>query len=336
MVNQRDVAKRARVSFITVSRVINDKENVKPETRERVLKAIEELNYHPNSLGRALNFNRMNNIGVIIPTEQRVSIHGTHYYNELMIGIEMACTAHSYDMQISTQKYKATGFDLLKLYYERKIDGIILVSPPMDSSQIKEIEVNNIPCVVVNERFDKLKISYVDNDSECGMILATEYLFQKNHHQIAFLKGSPGHNSRDRFAGFQEAMYRHGIPIVQDWIIQGDYTVKSGKTALQKLLDKGNLPTAILCANDLMALGVFMEAKKSGVKIPDDLSVMGFDGIDAAKYTNPVLTTIKQPVEDMGYAATEMLIQQLNNPNYLPEVKIFPVELIAGESVKAL
>jgi LacI family transcriptional regulator len=336
MVNQRDVAKRAKVSFITVSRVINDKENVKPETRERVLKAIEELNYHPNSLGRALNFNRMNNIGVIIPTEPGVSIHGTHYYNELMIGIELACTAHAYDMQISTQKYKATGFNFLKLYYERKVDGIILVAPPMDSPQMKEIEVNNIPCVVINERFDKLKISYVDNDSKGGMILATEYLFQKGHQKIAFLKGSPGHNSQDRFEGFQEAMYRYGIPIVQDWVIQGDFTVDAGKAALRKLLDKGNLPTAILCANDLMALGVFMEAKKAGIKIPDDLSVMGYDSIDAAKYTNPALTTVKQPVEDMGYIATEMLIQQLNSPNYSPEVKIFPVELIPGESVKGL
>ncbi len=336
MVNQRDVAKRAKVSFITVSRVINNKENVKMETRERVLKAIEELNYHPNSLGRALNFNRMNNIGVIVPTVQGVSIHGTHYYNELMIGIELACTAHSYDMQISTQKYNASGFDLLKLYYERKVDGIILVSPPLDSLQFNEIAVNCIPCVAINARFDKYKISYVDNDSKGGIIMATEYLFQKGHQKIAFLKGSPGQNSQDRFEGFQEAMHRYGIPINPDWVISGDYTVNAGKAALLKILAQGNLPSVILCSNDLMALGVLMEARKSGIKIPDDLSVMGFDGIDAAKYTNPALTTVKQPAEEMGYTATEMLIKQLSSPNYLPEIKVFPVELIPGESIRDL
>ncbi len=336
MVNQRDVAKRAKVSFITVSRVINERDNVKPETRERVLKAIEELNYHPNSLGRALNFNRMNNIGVIIPTERGVSIHGTHYYNELMIGIELACTAHSYDMQISTQKYSAAGFDFLRLYYQRKVDGIILVAPPMDSHQIEEIEANNIPCVLINERYDNLKISYVDNDGKGGIYSATEYIIQKGHRKITFLKGSPGHNSEDRFGGYRQAMKDHNIPIHEDWLIQGDFNVDSGKIALQKLLAMKDPPTAIICANDLMALGVLMEAKRIGLKIPDDLSVMGYDGIETALYTNPALTTMKQPAEDMGYAATEMLIQRLNGSNCSQEVKIFPAELIPGESVKDL
>ena len=336
MVNQRDVAKQAKVSFITVSRVINNRDNVKPETKERVLKVIEELNYHPNSWGRALNYNRMNTIGVIIPTEQGVSIHGTYFFNELMIGIESACTAYFYDMYISTQKYKATQFDLLKLYYERKVDGIILVSPPMDHPQMNEVEKNNIPCVVINERFDHLKISRVDNDNKGGMFLATEYLIQKGHTKIAFLKGLPGHNSEDRFDGFQDAMNHHGIPVIPEWVLQGDFNVKSGEVTLHKLLNQSNLPTAILCSNDLMALGILMEAKKVGLNIPDDLSIVGYDGIDTTMYTNPVLTTVKQPAKDMGYMATKMLIRQINSSKYSQETKIFPVALIPGESVKEL
>jgi DNA-binding LacI/PurR family transcriptional regulator len=338
MVTQHDVAKKANVSFITVSRVVNQRGNVKEETRQRVLEAIAELNYHPNSLGRGLHLNKINIIGIVIATNFGISIHGTAYYNELMIGMELACTDHSYDMLIPTQKYCGSEFDFLKLYYERSVDGIILVAPDIQNPQIKEIHENNIPCVIINERPpDNFRINYIDTDNKDGTIKATEYLVKKGHTKIAFLKGvNTSRNVCDRLEGYLEIMEKYKLPVDNDWILPGDYALPSGREAVKKLLTVKNFPTAILCANDLMALGVLMEARNSGVRIPDDLSVIGFDGIESARYTIPSLATVRQPLEDIGYTAAEMLFRKLKDPNHPQEIQIFPVEFIPGESVKEL
>ncbi len=336
MVTQSEVAKRAGVSFITVSRVINNKGNVKEETRERVLEAIKELKYYPNSLGRGLNSNKVNTVGIVIATLMGVNIHGNQFYNELMSGIEGICIRNSHDMLISTQKkYPGVEYDYLKLYYERKIDGIIMVSPNIPESQLRQIEEERIPCVIIDDHSDEHRISYVDADNREAVNLAGDYLFQKGHRKMGFLKGVENNrNAQDRLAGFYDVIAKHNLDLKEDWILEGDFTVEGGRDALRKLVAQNNLPTVLLCANDQMALGVMAEAKNAGLKIPEDLSVMGFDGIEAHRYTTPILTTMRQPLVEMGVAAAEMLFEQINNTDYVQEIRIFPVELISGESVK--
>ncbi len=336
MANLHDVAKRAQVSIITVSRVINNKGNVKDETKERVLKAVEELKYYPNSLGRGLNSNKVNTIGIIIATIEEVSIHGTHYYNELMAGIERVCTKNSYDMLIPTQKkFSGKDYDYLKLYYERKVDGLLMVSPDLVPSQMEEVAENKIPCVVIGDRTEKYGISYVDSDNRGGIFRVAEFLIQKGHRKLSFLKGlKDNRHVNDRLNGFYDAVHKYGLTVRDEWLLDGDFSVDSGRNALRTLISGEDMPTAIFCANDIMALGVLFEAQAAGVKVPDQLSVIGFDGLEVHRYTNPSLATIRQPLVDMGYAAAEILFQKLKGPADLPETRIFPVELLMGGSIK--
>lgn len=335
MVTQYEVAKRAGVSFITVSRVINNKGNVKEETRERVLEAIKELKYYPNSLGRGLNSNKVNTVGIIIATVMGVNINSIQYYNELMVGIEETCIQNSYDMLIPTQKkYFGIEYDYLKLYYERKIDGVIMIAPDISNSQLEQIAKEKIPCVIISERIDKYPISYVDSDNRGAIKLVGDYLIQKGHRQMAFVTGLDNRNGRDRLAGFHDVVQKYQLDIPPHWILKGDFTAEGGRRAIQTLVTNGKLPTVLLCANDQIAFGVMGEAKNMGIKIPDDLSLVGFDGLVDRRYANPVLTTLRQPLIEMGKVAAEVLFRQLKNPDNPQEVKILPIELILGESVK--
>ncbi len=337
MVTQRDVAKRAGVSFITVSRVINNNGYVKEETRQKVLDTIKELNYYPNHIGRALHMQSVNTIGVIIPAPANVTVHGTDYYNLLMAGIEKSTMAGGFDLLLSTHRSEDPQVDYLRLYYQRKVDGLILITPDLNNPQIPAIGRNNIPCVIIGDRPAGQAISYVDTDNFSGMYRLTEHLISRGHRQIAFAKGpANARNGRDRFAGFLQAMKMNNLSPAADWILEGDFTPDSGKRALQRILAHGRhtakLPTALVCANDLMALGALSEAKNANLKIPEALALAGFDGIGVTALTDPPLTTVLQPLFDIGFTASEMLLLKLKDPQRPQENRIFPVELIPRQS----
>lgn len=338
MATQSDVAARAGVSFITVSRVINNKGNVNEETRKRVLEAVQELKYYPNSLGRGLNMNKVNAIGFIVQTPEGVTISESKYYNEIISGIEKACTKHSIDMLITTQKEKDNNhFDYLKLYHERKIDGMVVVTPNLSNPQFDEIEESNIPCVIIGDRPDKHKISYVDSDNKGGTFILTKIVINKGHRKIGFIKGpSNNRNAMDRYLGFIEAMEEYKIPVNPNWMIDGGFSLEAGKEAFKTLFKQKEMPTVLMCVNDMTAIGVMKEANSLNVKIPAMLSLAGFDGIDSAGHTIPSLTTMRQPMPEMGFAAAEILIRKINDKNLAPVVQIFPVEFVEGESLASL
>lgn len=333
MVTQQEVAKKAGVSFITVSRVINGNGYVKKETREKVLQTIKELNYYPNQIGRALHIKSVNTIGVITPAPASVAIHATDYYNLLMAGIEKSTITHNFDLLLSTYRNKDPYADYLRLYFQRKVDGLILITPDLNNPQIRKIQDQNIPCVVIGDRPVKNTISHVDTDNYEGMYQVTEYLVRKGHRRIAFVKGdktSP--NARERFKGFLDALKKNGLNVIDDWVFDGDFTPESGRNALKRLLDSGRLPTALICANDLMALGALSEAKNARIKIPEDLALTGFDGIEITAFTDPPLSTVSQPLFEMGFTAAEMLFNKIKEPERSPEYKIFPVDFIERKS----
>lgn len=337
MATQLDVAKRAGVSFITVSRVINNRPNVKEETRKKVLEAIEELKYYPNSLGRGLNMNRVNTIGIVSPVTETQTLHATAYYNELMIGIEKYSQEMNYDILISTHDAYSIKRDILRLFFERKADGLILLTPDLKSPQIEDIEKMNIPCVIVGDRPLTHDVSFVDSDNRAGMFKATEYAIKKGHKRLAFVQGfENSRNAIDRFAGFIEALRVYNITIPDEWIFQGNFDYDSGRVALARLFSPqskdSQRPTVLICANDLMALGALAESKSLGLKVPNDIALVGFDGIETASIVHPSITTMKQPLIEMGYAAANILFQKIENPAVQNEKQIFPVELLPGES----
>lgn len=337
MVTQRDVAEKAGVSFITVSRVINNNGYVKEETRKKVLTAIQELDYYTNNIGRALNTQNINTIGIITPAPAHIAVHATEYYNLLMAGIEKSTLSHDFDLLLSTYRNEDPKADYLRLYFQRKVDGLILITPELSDSQIMSITRKNIPCVIIGDRPAGNIINYVDSDNFGGMCRITEYLIGKGHRQIAFLKGiGSGRNACDRLEGFLATMRKNVITIHDDWVFEGDYTPISGQNALKKIVSFGKRPSALICANDLMALGALAETKKFKIKVPEELALIGFDGIGITAFTDPPLTTATQPLFDMGLTAAELLYQKIKDPERPPEFKIFPVKFVERKSVSDL
>lgn len=334
MVTQLDVAKKAGVSFITVSRVLNNKGYVKKETRDRVLKTIKELNYYTNHIGQALRNKKVNTIGIIIPEPPNVPVHGMEYYNMLMQGIDQFTVSHGYDILLSTYKQNDPEVDYLRLYFLRKVDGLILFIPDMRYLDVNQIEKKNIPCVIIGERPNNKRINFVDAENFEGMFNVTKYLISKGAKNIAFIKGKPHmQNTIDRINGFLSAMKKNNIRVNDSLIFDGDYSLISGINAMKKIILSKKIPDAIICSNDHMALGVLSEAKKANIRIPLDMSLVGFDDITITELTDPPLSTVRQPLFDMGYKASEILFNKIIDNNKASERKIFPVELILRKSI---
>jgi LacI family transcriptional regulator len=329
-----DVAKRAGVSPMSVSRAINNKRGISDETRAKIFEAIKELNYYPNIMGQGLTGSKISIIGFMTPIGTEI-ITENPYYSGLLVGIEKACIKNRFDMLISTSKPGEKEFDYIGLFYQRKIDGMIIAAPNVKDQQITEIGEKNIPCVIIGERPDKQKISYVDTDNKKGGFMAVEHLVKNGHRKIGFLKGlMRTKNASDRIDGFMDGMEHFGIPVNKSWIYEGDLSFESGTKALDNLLSAGDLPTALICTNDVMAIALFLRAKERGIDIPGQLSIIGFDGIPQAKFMQPPLTTFRQPLNEMGHAAAEILFRKVNKLDQPQEMQIYPLELVEGGTVK--
>ncbi len=336
MVTMEDVAKKAGVSIMTVSRVINGiKGKVSEKTRQKVLQIVKELNYYPNSVGRALHGSKLKTIGVVSPLVTAGIVLENPFYYELMMGIEDTCTEKGFDVMISTRK-RLKHSDYLRNYYERKVDGVIIIAPDIHTIDFDTIEKDNVPVILIGERTTH-NISYVDADNENGGFIAVEYLYNKGHRKIGILTGNQlMRNSIDRLNGFVKAMKHFNLEIRNEWILNGNFTYNDGIECAKTLLKQKELPTAVFCSNDLSALGFLNEIKKHGVRIPEDISIIGFDNIYASQYSTPPLTTIKQPIIEMGRAAAELLLTKINNKDLISQGRIFPVNIVERESVKRI
>lgn len=337
MATQKDVAKLANVSFMTVSRVINNVGNVKKDTVKRVKDAVKELNYYPNSIAQGLNSNRIKTLAIQAPLPFVTSVEETSYYRRLLIGIERCCIKNGYDVLITAQRGSVEVIDVLKPYYERKADGIAVIGSKPNSEQLKIISRDNIPCVIIGDRHDSIKVNYIDTENLQGMSNATGFLISRGHKKIGYIKGNiQNQNAADRFSGFKKAMNQEELIIDSKWIYDGDYTKESGGRALHHYISIDNKPTAIIASTDLMAIGFYEEARRMGINIPEDISLIGFDGHEICSYTNPPLATMYQPLEEMGEEAAKLLINQIENDYNEPQHLLFPVSLVTGESVKDL
>ncbi|MCG8571327.1 MAG: LacI family transcriptional regulator [Spirochaetes bacterium] len=340
MATQEDVARLAGVSFITVSRVINSKDNVKEETKKRVLKAIKELNYYPNSLGRALNNNRVFTLGAVSPLFQGYSLESDLYFAKILSGIEKMCFEKGYDLLISTKRQSSKDFNYFRLFYQRKVDGIIFMGANLTSHHIEEIKNNHIPCCIISDNPNSSAIGYIDADNKNGTKEAVIRLLNLGHKKIAFLGiTEKNQNIEERYKSFIATLKEHQIPFPKSYLILGDYSEQSGEQAIEYLCKLKNKPTALFCSTDSMAYGALKGAKKRRIKVPDQLSIIGFDGFEIGKYIDPDLATVKQPLNDMGYKAAQMLIERIEQPDQSKEKQlsfakvIFPVIQVEGRSI---
>lgn len=324
----KDVAREAGVSTATVSHVINDTKYVTDETRQKVLKAIEKLNFYPNIHARTLASGKSNIIGLL------VSDISNPFFPELVKSIEAAAFEHGYNVLLFNTNYDAKrAADYVRRLIELKVAGVALMTAELDPNLFEELENKQVRVVftdlgVVNEHMSNIVLDYY-----AGIEEAVRHLVSLGHERIAHIAGSSRIRSGIiRREAFVTALNRFSPQSDDTLIFEGDFRFESGRMAATSILDLKELPTAIIVANDMMALGAMQELKAAGIKIPQDISIIGFDDIAFASLSEPPLTTVCSPRVEIGRRAIEALMTTIERPNQVGvEIKI-PTYLITRKS----
>jgi LacI family transcriptional regulator len=328
-----EVARLAGVSRSTVSRVINDHPNVRPETREQVWQAVRKSGYQPHALARSLVTNRTQIIGMIIP-EAVTWLFTDPFFSLLLRGATEACNAHRYQLLLSL----FDDPDGQEEMYQRVLrsgylEGVIVASTPLDDPLIPNLLRDRIPFVSVG-RYPNERVQYVDVDNVSGGWMAVEHLIRQGHQRIATITGRLDMaHGQDRLEGYRQALKAHRIPVEEELIVEGDHTQNSGMVAMQRLLPAS--PDAVFVASDMMAIGALKALRQAGWQVPQDIALVGFDDIPIASAIEPALTTVRQPIERMGSMVVEVLLSVLEGASEeeaLAHRIILPPELVVRAS----
>jgi LacI family repressor for deo operon, udp, cdd, tsx, nupC, and nupG len=327
MVKMSDVAKLANVSTATVSRVLRNPETVKENTRKKVLNVIEQLNYQPNILARHFRRNETNTILVMVPNILNTVFTG------IIEGIESEAARNGYRVLLgNTNKSVENEYGLIDLLKQKQTDGMILFSARMDPKTLVNLS-EEYPIVLTTAYIDGLKVPTVSIDNISSSRNAVEHLIKLGHTRIAHISGPLEFNgSRDRYKGYQQALLQNDLMIDSMLVQEGDFTLESGYNLMLKFIAMEHPPTAVFTANDEMAMGVVKAAKDHGLKVPEDLAVVGFDNISFSAIFEPALTTIAQPLFKMGQVSMQLLLQQIQGVQVSKMQHILESELIIRDS----
>lgn len=322
MVNSRDVARRAGVSQATVSRVLLQKPNVRPETRERVLAVLEEMDYLPNANARAMRTSRTGTIGIVM---ERVT---NPFYPELLEALGRSLAAADQRMILWLSEGSAE-LGAVEAIHERRTDGVIFTTVRKDSVALQEAVKTRVPFVLVNRNVPDLACDQVGSDNVAGGRAVAHYFLANSRQNVAMICGLKGVSTNDdRARGFLLGLADHGKSIKARNTIVGDFTHEHGMAALERLFrSRGSHPDAIFCVNDLIAFGALDEARTLGIAVPNDVWVMGYDDISMAAWRSYDLSSVKQRLDDMSRAAVELLMARITDRKRSPAVLRFPSNL---------
>ncbi len=326
----RDVAEAAGVSVSTVSRVLNDKDDVAPETYQKVRAVIEELSYTSSLAARGIRSRRMYVIGLIMPDV------GAPYSVQVMKGINRAISEDGYDLILYTggdiRKESSTNQERRYVSLLSSIaDGVIVVTPTATSFS------TNSPVVVIDPNAEKPNCPAVTATNYAGALAVMEYLSSLGHRRLGFIGGRPElQSAAQRLQGYRDGLRNAGLPMDPELIQAGDYTEETGFACARRLLSLAHPPTAIFAANDQSAIGVLRAAREAGLSVPQDLSVVGFDNIPEAVYVSPALTTVDQSIDKMSYMAAKMLIDLIQGETLEGNPYEVPTRLIVRDSCRAI
>lgn len=331
-----DVAELAGVSIKTVSRVVNREPNVREETREKVEKAIARLNYQPNKAARNLASHHSHLIGLIYDDPSYYEAPSAGYVIRMQQGALSACYASNYELLIHPCQYRKRdiGTEIKTLIERARPDGIVLAAPLSNMPKIvRAIEATGTPLVRLSPGTANGKqLSVVTNDREISAEM-TRYLASLGHEQIAFITGHPSHKAvGNRYLGYRDGLEQSGLEFSERLVEAGDNSIGSGEECAVRLLERRNRPTAIFAANDDMAAGVIRIAERLGIKVPDELSVVGCDDSALARQVYPALTTINQPLAEMAERAAVALIASVQGKRPLLGTENVPATLKIRES----
>ena len=323
-----EVAEKAGVSLGTVSRVMNNDAHVAPETRERVSTVMREMGYVANRQARGLKGSRTNVIGVLAPDL------GTGYIGEILHGIDTELGLHQLDLMLfTTHRTAIKEANYVANMVKGMVDGLLVVLPRNPEDYTGTLTARKFPFVLIDHQGTGNPCPAVGATNWQGAYNATEYLIQLGHKRIGFITGSMDLGAAiDRLDGYKSALRVHHIPEDRQLIYEGTFFQPDGYAGGRALLNLENPPTAIFASNDVMAMGVMDATHSCGLRVPEDVSILGFDDIPQAEMVRPALTTVRQPLEQMGRLATQMLIDKLKNPEKEIGRIELPTQLIVRDS----
>ncbi|HHF3176225.1 TPA: substrate-binding domain-containing protein [Vibrio alginolyticus] len=334
MATMKDIAKLAGVSTSTVSHVINKTRFVSEEISERVNNAAKELNYYaPSALARSLKVNRTKTIGMLVTTSTNP------FFGEVVKGVERSCYQKGYSLILcNTEGDNERMRQSINTLLQKRVDGLILMCSSLEGERIDVFErYPDIPVVVMDWGPMLFTSDKIQDNSLRGGYLAAKYLIDCGHTEIGCITGPLiKHQAQMRYEGYKRAMNEAGLEFNANWIIESDFECEGGYQAFKKMAQRGGLPSSIFVSNDMMAMGVINAANELGIKVPDDLSIIGYDDIHIAKFMSPSLTTIHQPKYRLGQAAVETLVRKLDEKSTEAQVVQLEPTLVERKSVKRL
>ncbi|GIM28527.1 catabolite control protein A [Clostridium polyendosporum] len=328
-----EIAEMAGVSKATVSRVLNQSKPVSDEIRDKVIKVIEETGFNPNSIARSLVIKKTYLIGIVIPEI------ANPYFSQLVRGIEDEANARDYNIVIcnADNEFQKENKSL-QVLKNKQVDGIVFLTSHLLEEHNLFFKTNSIPTVIIGTNSKEFNIPFVDIDNFTAAYDVVRYVVSLGHSSIGLIRGPLTYQNVSffRLEGYKKALQDHGFPFEEHLVKSGDYKFESGYAAMEEFLKQDSKPTVIFAMNDEMAIGAMSCAIDSGLSVPEDISIIGFDDISLASMVRPMLTTVNQPVYEMGLESIKILINMIQCPDKKVENVIFPHKIIERQSMSKI
>ena len=328
----QDIAEKAQVSKMTVSRVLSGNGYVAKETAERIRNIISELNYEPNFIARSLSSKQSMILGVIIFKTPTSIID--EYVAQVFSGIVDNSEIQPYRiMVLPVDRDQGDENEYLKIARSNLLDGLIFLRSRINDTKIEALAKSGFPFVLVNFKKYSPYYNFVDTENYKGAVLAMEHLIKSGHKKIVFLSGNLFEtNARDRFKAYKDTLKKHGLKYNEEWVVPTEFDEEDAYLKTEQLLNGSNRPTAIFGASDYIAIGAMRRIQDMGLKIPEDIAVIGFDDIELASHIQPKLTTVHQPLHELGRNAGQILLDIITGKRKTPIHKLLKIELVERES----
>ncbi|WP_200681079.1 ribose operon transcriptional repressor RbsR [Pantoea sp. S61] len=326
----KDVARLAGVSTSTVSHVINNNRFVSEQVREKVKQAIRELNYAPSALARSLKINQTRTIGMLLTASSNP------FYSEVVRGVENSCYERGYSLILcNTEGDEERMNRSLETLMQKRVDGLLMMCT---ETHLPSAEILNrypsVPMVMMDWAPFEGRGDIIQDNALLGGELATQHLIDRGYTRIACIAGPQDKTpARLRLEGFHKAMSNSGLPVLPGYVVDGDFEFQGGFNAMNQLLTLELLPEAVFTSNDAMAVGVYHALFQAGLRVPQDIAVMGYDNIELARYLTPPLSTVHQPKDELGELAIDTLIHRMSDPDASQQTLVLTPELVERGSV---
>ncbi len=329
VVTLRSIAKELNISTAAVSKALNDKDDIGIELKQKVREVAEKLNYMPNDFAKKLATNKSYTIGVFILGRENLNFQ-EHFGFKFLNGIIEEANKNGYDILLFSSKNSKKYSQISR---EKRIEGLVFIGMRLDDEYIEDIKNIKIPVSIIDLHIKGENTSYISSDNEKGVRMAIDYLIGLKHKEIAIIGAyEESEVGETRYKEYERYMKGKNI-FKKEFVFRGDFTKKSGYEKGLKIADMKNRPSAVFAISDLMALGAIEAFQEKGIKVPEDISVIGFDNIIEGNFTNPKLTTIGQNALEIGKQALKAILEKINNNKPIESILIEP-ELVERESCK--